>query len=67
MAERKLRIEIKDLPKDAKISPEEMKKIMAGIGTWPTPERTLYSSSLSYLSPIIRLAESGGGCGCGCG
>lgn len=67
MTEGKLRIEIKDLPKNMKISREEMKRVMGGIGTWPTPEKTLYTSTLYYLNPLSRYAESGGGCGCGCG
>jgi len=65
MPQKRLRIEIKDLPKDMKVSREEMRKIMGGIGTWPTPEKPVYSSP---LYPIWwRYGKGGGDCSCGCG
>jgi hypothetical protein len=66
MADKKLRIEIKDLPKDMKVSREEMRKIMGGIGTWPTPEKPVYYPIYRYPRWLPE-GESGGGCGCGCG
>jgi hypothetical protein len=65
MEQRKLRIKIEDLPKDMKITPEEMKKILGGIDTVPLPESPIHNYS---LIPIWRrYGQSGGGCGCGCG
>lgn len=50
-----VRIKIKDLPRDVKVSSEEMKRITGGgrimIGTWPTPEmpKVLRYSRPGYL------------------
>jgi hypothetical protein len=63
MEERKLRIKIEDLPKDMKITPEEMRKVLGGIDTVPLPEMPIYS----YIPIWKRFGQSGGGCGCGCG
>jgi hypothetical protein len=60
MTQKRLRIEIRDIPKGMKITAEEMRKIMGGIGTWPTPERPLYFSPglypimAQYLRPYLR-------------
>jgi hypothetical protein len=39
-----VRIKIKDLPKDKKISKEEMRRVLGGIGTWPTPEKSRFQT-----------------------
>ena len=54
------RIKISDLPKDMKISKVEMKKILGGVGTWPTPERPFIGydypiRSTTYGVPMSRL------------
>jgi hypothetical protein len=69
MEQRKLRIKIEDLPKDLKISDEEMRKIMGGIDTVPLPESPVlkYYTSYNFGSYFSRYGQSGGGCGCGCG
>ena len=33
------RIKMNDLPKDMKINKQEMKRVLGGIRTWPTPEK----------------------------
>jgi hypothetical protein len=60
MAKKKTRIKIKDLPRDMKVSREEMKKVLGGAYTLPT---------FTTLSPFPKgtVFQSGGGCGCGCG
>jgi hypothetical protein len=55
-----------DLPKGMKVTREEMRKIMGGIGTWPTPEKTAGYITYPYLT-WSPYGQSGGGCGCGCG
>jgi hypothetical protein len=47
------RINIKDLQNGQHISKEEMKKVLGGIGTWPTPERLPFSYGpiSRYISP----------------
>jgi len=64
MEQKKLRIKIEDLPKDMKVSREEMRKIWGGIDTVPLPDRPTY---FSFYPSWWRYRESGGGCGCGCG
>ena len=55
------RTRIEDLPKDMEISKTEMKRILGGIGTWPTPERPF----LGYEGgPIpLRFVKVTGCCG----
>jgi hypothetical protein len=60
MEQKKLRIKIKDLPKDMKVTREEMRRVVGGIGTVQPAYLTLASKWLIY-------GQSGGGCGCGCG
>jgi hypothetical protein len=68
MEQKKLRIKIKDLPKDMKVSREEMRKISGGIDTVPLPEKpALYITYRYPYSPWSPYGQSGGGCGCGCG
>jgi hypothetical protein len=64
MEQKKLRIKIKDLPKDMKVTREEMRKVVGGIDTVPLPERSAY---LTLASKWWLVGQSGGGCGCGCG
>lgn len=54
MTKRKTRIRIHDLPRDMKISREEMKKVLGGIGTWPTPESPRYQI-LSRLRNVFNI------------
>lgn len=53
MAKKKTRIKIKDLPRDVKVSREEMKKVLGGIGTWPTPEIPRYQ--MSKLRNVVYI------------
>ena len=54
------RIKINDLPKDVKISKEEMKRVLGGIGTWPTPERPSGSLRLPKPTDGLNPKESDG-------
>ena len=47
------RTRIEDLPKDVKISKGEMKRVLGGIGTWPTPEKP--SGFLRFPKPTEGL------------
>ncbi len=44
------RIKIKDLPKDKKISREEMKKVLGGFNPQPDPPKELQSWTSSYYT-----------------
>jgi len=49
------RFKINDLPKDLKISKDEMKRVRGGVGTWPTPERVYFS--YAHLALRRRFAN----------
>ena len=46
------RIKIKDLPRDKKISKEEMKKVMGGFNPQPEPPGRFYGAGIYNPSPL---------------
>ena len=51
-----VRTRIEDLPKDMKINKQEMKRVLGGIGTWPTPEKVYTIAALPWedQGPVLR-------------
>jgi len=47
------RIKIKDLPRDRKISKEEMKKVIGGFNPQPEPPAKIYYFNPNPLNPLI--------------
>ena len=52
-------IKISDLPKDMNISKAEMRRILGGIGTWPTPDmpylRCYFSTSPMWFGKATSV------------
>jgi len=55
------RTRIENLPKDLTISKEEMRKVLGGIGTWPTPERPFLGFEGGPIP--LRFVKATGDCG----
>ena len=51
------RITIKDLPKNMKVTKEEMRNVMGGIGTWPTPEMPVADYYRAMRSKVYTRAR----------
>jgi hypothetical protein len=54
-----VKIKIKDLPKDQKISPDEMKKVKGGIRSLTSPQIISTSSTISIGSQVAMGSGTG--------
>ena len=53
------RVRIKDLAKEMEISKEEMRDVLGGIGTWPTPEMPMLDYYRATQAKVFTRSRPG--------